>query len=212
MRGEGAVGALPQSVHTACFSRDAGRQTAPVLLQIAPRRQPEVMAEEQENVTLDRSEGASATGDVNVGPTTREWRIASMAREGLVTSGWRRNVAATYYIGPPRKRSYGRPCPRCLEPGIVVQAAHARWCKPDSEPARARLAAREERRARRLSGQTEPGKMTGEQPEPRATARRRGLTEEALRAADRRLLDNIRLYEILLQYGPVGTVRPAVAG
>lgn len=173
-----------------------------------------MMADARNDVTSDPSEAAGATGPGAPDLTTGDWPVvASIAWEGLVANAWRRNVAVSYYIGPPRDRSCGRPCPRCLEPGIVVQAAHARWCKPKSEVARARRqAAREERRARRLAAQTGAGEISAEQGQQSAPARRRGLTEEGLRASDRRLLDSIRLYEILTRYGPVGTVQRAVVG
>jgi len=173
-----------------------------------------VMAEARNDVTSDRSEAVATTGPGAPDPTTGEWPVvASMAREGFLANAWRGNAAVSYYIGPPRDRSCGRPCPRCLEPGIVVQSAHARWCKPDSEVARARRqAAREERRARRVAVQTGAGEIKAEQGQQRAPARRRGLREEGLLASDRRLLDSIRLYEILARYGPVGTVPRAIAG
>ncbi|MBM4245261.1 MAG: hypothetical protein FJ148_15855 [Deltaproteobacteria bacterium] len=60
--------------------------------------------------------------------------------------------------------------------------------------------------------QTGAGEIKAEQGQQRAPARRRGLREEGLLASDRRLLDSIRLYEILARYGPVGTVPRAIAG
>lgn len=77
-----------------------------------------MMADAQSDVTSDRREAAGATGPGAPDLTTGDWPVvASIAREGLVANAWRRNVAVSYYIGPPRDRSCGRPCPRCLEPG-----------------------------------------------------------------------------------------------
>lgn len=126
-------------------------------------------------------------------------------------------AAITHYIGDPSGGPYGRPCPRCLEPGIVNQAAHARWCRPDSDAARARrLAAREEKRARRLAVPTtstlEPIAAERDTRIARRPNRRGRFPDEKLSDSDRRLLDSIRLYELLLRDGLVGTVRRGGAG
>ncbi|MFO1392133.1 MAG: hypothetical protein U1F09_00020 [Steroidobacteraceae bacterium] len=171
------------------------------------------MGDEQRGPEGDHEDGAEAAA-LRGRETIGNWSSAGLTGgQAFPTAGWRRNVAASYYIGPPLDRSEGRPCPRCLEPGIVVQAAHARWCKPDSEAARARKqAAKEERRAHRLAARAATEGLDGTSGESPATVRRRAARASGLTASDRRLLDSIRLYEILLRYGAVGTVRRASAG
>lgn len=171
------------------------------------------MMDERRNSTDDHgnaSAGSAQSGLGNVG----NWSSAGLTgRKGFPTAVWRRNVAASYSIRPLRRRSYGRPCPRCLEPGIVTQTAHDRWCKPDSEAARARRqAAQDEHRARRLAAQAPAEGLAVSSDDRVATVRRRAARASGLTASDRRLFDSIRLYEILLRCGAVGTVRRRSAG
>ena len=99
-------------------------------------------------------------------------------------------ICAPYNVRPRIRRRAGRPCPECLEPGIVDREAHGRWCKPDSE----------ESRARRVAARTTRSV------EPKRRGAKARLSPTKQREHDRRLLNTIRLYELLTQYGPVGIV------